>query len=153
MGIFSMEGILVFFIMLLLLMICIICLICVKRHKQTNQQTGRTYTPFYIQDGQFIVNNAIQTKYALSEITRVVVGVGKSVSGPYRNGNFSGYFRVIKTDGKSSSKFLFDGSVFAHKTQLFFQSDHDLLESVKHIEMWLDDAGIPYTVIGKEVLK
>lgn len=153
MGAFSIEGIWVWCIMLVMLLICIICLVRIRRHQQINQQTGHAYTPFYIQDGRFIVNNAPQTTYALSEIARVIVGVDKSISGPYRSGGAGGYFRVVRMDGKASLKFQFDGSVYTHKTQLFSQTNQDLLESVKLIEGWLDEAGIPYTVAGKEKLE
>lgn len=141
MGVLSFAGVWIAAIVLVLLFLCFGCLILLSKKRKLDRKTGREYTSFYIQDGEFVVNNAIQTKYALSEIDHVIIGIAASVSGPYRMQGHHGYMRIVKTDGYVSPKWNFDCSIYTKRLQLS-GADFELLKSIQMVEADLTAAGI-----------
>lgn len=130
---------------MILFFICIICILSIIFYKAKSLVTDHGFFPFYIQDETLIVNTFCSRQYPLSEISHVIIGFSRAL-GQYSIGSKSGYFRIVKTDGDKSAKFLFDGSVYTKRLE-WFSSTGEIKKSIELVETELTSLGIRCVMI------
>ena len=96
-----------------ILFVVVFALVSIARRKNIPVNSGK-FEVFSFSGSQLTVLAGIPVTYDVSAIENVVFTKQRSRAG----GSYTGILRIVKTDGKKSRPFIFDGSVVAKKLML-----------------------------------